>query len=65
MASDDRYVLVLTEPQPGYDGDGNPITLEPGTVVNSIVWDGESHYDPGPAYRIVKSDTLQVGDIAD
>lgn len=31
-------------------------------VINAILWDGESEYDPGEGFDLVRSDTLQIGD---
>lgn len=33
-----------------------------GTVINVIIWDGVTAYDPGPGNTLVRSDTLQIGD---
>lgn len=35
-----------------------------GIVVNVIVWDGATPYDPGAGNRLERSDTLQIGDAA-
>jgi hypothetical protein len=59
-----RYVAISTAPYPGTDDDGNPVTLAAGTVVNAILWDGITPYDPGPDLRLEQSDTLQIGDVA-
>ena len=56
-----RYVVItevpLIDPNSGEEIAAN-------TVINAIVWDGVTPYDPGPNLRLVQSDTLQVGDMA-
>jgi len=42
-----RYAIVTTSPQAGFDNDGNPVTLEAGTVVNVVEWDGVTPWEPG------------------
>ena len=57
----DRYAVYATKDVPS----PNPETtadLPKGTVVNVIVWDGKTDYDPGDDLAAVKSDTLQIGD---
>lgn len=38
--------------------------IENGVVINVIMYDGTSPYDPGPGRTLVQSDTLQIGDPA-
>jgi hypothetical protein len=38
--------------------------IQGGVVVNVILWDGETPYDPGEGATLVQSDTLQIGDAA-
>lgn len=57
-----RYVVYSTVPTPGVDENENPITIPADTVLNAILWDGVTPYDPGPDMVLLRSDTLQVGD---
>lgn len=59
-----RYAVISSIETSGIDDDGNPITIPTGTVVNAILWDGVTPYDPGPNLRLQQSDTLQIGDLA-
>ena len=56
-----RYVVItevpLIDPNSGEEIAAN-------TVINAIVWDGVTPYDPGANLRLVQSDTPQVGDVA-
>lgn len=38
------------------DADGNPVevTIAPGTIVNTILWDGETPWEPGEGLRAVR-----------
>ena len=36
--------------------------IENGVVINVIVWDGVTPYDPGEGITVVQSDTLNIGD---
>ena len=58
-----RYVTICTAPYPGTDASGNPVMLPAGTVIDEIVWDGVTPYDPGPNLETRQSDTLQAGDV--
>ena len=42
------YIQVATAPMPGFDSDGNPITLPAGTVINIVEWDGTTTF-PQPS----------------
>jgi len=63
-ASAQRYAVicktVCTLPD---DITGTLIQHPAGFVVNVITWDGVSRYDPGVAYELRRSDTLNIGDI--
>lgn len=55
-----RYAIVTENDIPA-EGDRAPGAA--GTVVNIIVWDGEAAYAAETGYRLVQSDTLDIGDI--
>jgi hypothetical protein len=55
-----RYVVYSTVETT--DDSGNPVA--PHTVLNTLLWDGVTPYNPGPNLVLVRSDTLQVGDTA-
>lgn len=46
------YRVVTTVETAGEDAEGNPIVIAPGAVINRIVWDGETPYDPGPGLML-------------
>jgi hypothetical protein len=35
------------------------------TVVNVILWDGVTPYDPGDGFILIQSDNAQIGDVWD
>lgn len=47
------FRVVTTADRPGFDAEGNPVTHPPGTVMNRIMWNGVSEYDPGEGYELV------------
>lgn len=57
-----RYVVYPTQAMAGFDEEGQPITIPAFTVINAIVWDGVSPYNPGAGLALAPSATLQIGD---
>ncbi len=41
---------------------GRYAVIEDGVVVNIIVWDGESEYDPGDGVTLVEAGDYNIGD---
>jgi hypothetical protein len=58
-----RYILYSTVPFTVPQQDGSDIEYPANTVVNVIVWDGVTKYDPGDNLAIAQSDTLQIFDL--
>lgn len=36
--------------------------INAGTVINVIVWDGETPFDPGDGVTLIRSDSAQIDD---
>jgi hypothetical protein len=50
----DQYSVVTTIETQGFDREGNLITIPAGTIVNTVLWDGESEWSPPEGTIAVK-----------
>lgn len=54
---DNVYFIITTSATKRLelDADGNPVevTIPAGTVVNRVLWDGETAWEPGEGLRVV------------
>ena len=54
---EDRYLIITTAAieRTELDADGNvsQITIAPGTIMNTVLWDGESDWNPGEGMQAV------------
>ena len=53
----DRYLIITTaaieRTELGADGNVSQITIAPGTIMNTVLWDGESDWNPGEGMQAV------------
>lgn len=54
-----RYIIVTLNDSINDDR----TVLLANTVINILLWDGISPFDPGTNYKLIQSDTLQIGDM--
>lgn len=51
----ERYHVLLTAPRTVTDDQGDATVQPAGTIINTVMWDGVTPYDPGTGCALVRA----------